>query len=379
VNPNPHERTQNERLAIEWLVERVCNARVFCRPENQALTWIAKAQTMRNGVCNKAIKGGAGCYSERNLQYGIHGRCRKGKTEFPGLLARKVVYVAGGYPKGGLNPDGTGLTPSYAIDFDVLRTFLPSGVDATPKGEPSTNEKGEPKDAQKGEPSAPNETEKGAHVQTSISSLHHNVASSSPHNFPSKSHFTPDDSDGSPTANEQPRTVLHPVPLTQAPAGNLPSIQPISKDGRQEGVPTFAGEEQCADEPISAQDRRRQRKSYAIEKAVEFRDLPQSVKDDVKRVRKQCRIDWDYYRTHEDDGTMIDNDGDYRLPVFPSPKADSQLKLAKKCGAYTDAQILGAWKKFANRPQGFDGLDFPWSNFFLEFDDYVEVEVGVPS
>lgn len=183
-------------------------------------------------------------------------------------------------------------------------------------------------------------------------------------------------------ANEQSHDLLHAVLPKQQAAGHR-SIHPTNWKEGKEGLDSLresALEEQIEDEelePVTAQDRRRLQQSYAIEKATEFRNLPQYVRDEVKGLRQKFRVEWDYWRTHDEDGALIDDESDYRLPVFPSPKADSQLKLAKMLPTYTESQIVSAWKKFVNRPQGFDGLDFPWSNFFLEFDDYVEAEEPV--
>jgi hypothetical protein len=121
--------------------------------EQQALLFIADAQTMQNGVCSQSITRHATGYgyNVRAIQYGIHGRRRNGKLEFPGLLARKIVFLVGGYPHGGKAPGGPGLTPAYAVDLDVLLTFIPEAdYDSSeppekgePLGEPSP-EKGEP-------------------------------------------------------------------------------------------------------------------------------------------------------------------------------------------------------------------------------------------
>jgi hypothetical protein len=175
-------------------------------------------------------------------------------------------------------------------------------------------------------------------------------------------------------------------PTEAAPAGNLPS-NPTT--GRKEGtLRAPSGEKQQADiefsiDPVTEETPRQvqqaSQQEYAINKAQAFRKLPKSIRDQVKHLRDRCRVDWDYWRTHDEDGealTITDED-DYRFSAFPPPKSDHLLKLAELLGTYTESQILGAWKKFLNRPYEIDGLCAVWANFFLEFDDYVEVEPTV--
>jgi len=115
--------TKDERWQIKRLAARV---RGLYRTEKQALAFIAETQTMQNGVCSKALTNGEDFgYHRKSMQRGIHGRQRNGKVEYPGLLTRGIVHVTGGHPKGGRAPGGVGLTPAYAINVDVLLSFIP--------------------------------------------------------------------------------------------------------------------------------------------------------------------------------------------------------------------------------------------------------------
>ncbi len=163
-------------------------------------------------------------------------------------------------------------------------------------------------------------------------------------------------------ANDQPSAsdILF---FSSNPKGTSPSSQPNPLDGRNGTEETnFALEEQHSD-PIDAETRRRLRQSYAIEKATEFRALPQELRDAVNRLRQICRQVWEFENTDID-------------VTFPSPKKNHQLNLAEMLVTYSESQIVDAWRKFVNRPQGFGGLGAIWGNFFLEFHDYVEIETG---
>jgi hypothetical protein len=166
----------------------------------------------------------------------------------------------------------------------------------------------------------------------------------------------------------------------QPPAGHLPSVQ--TTGGQAGTLREPAGDEQHADvdfeiDPMTPetakQAKKQSQKEYAIEQSKKFRALPQQVQDQVNRLRQRCRAEWDYWSTHDRLGDAIMDEEDYRLPVFPSPKSGDLLKLVELLERYTESQILGAWKKFLNRAKGFDELIAVWANFFLEFDDYVEV------
>lgn len=158
--------TKDERYGICRLARR---ARGLYRAEKQALAFIAETQTMQNGVCRKALKSGEDYgYSKRALQWGIHGKHRNGKLEFPGLLARRIVYVAGGYPKGGLAPGGQGLTPEYAINLEALMTFIPEVDDSPePTEPPEPSKMGETRDETMGETSPEKGETKGVQAHTS--------------------------------------------------------------------------------------------------------------------------------------------------------------------------------------------------------------------
>lgn len=133
--------TKEERYRIKRLADRV---RGLYRSEQQALHFIAEAQTMEKGVCSKSLKKHAADfgYTVKALQRGIHGSHRKGKLEYPGLLARRIAYVAGGYPHGGLAPGGAGLTPDYAINIEVMLTYIPE-VDEPPEPPEKGDTKGD--------------------------------------------------------------------------------------------------------------------------------------------------------------------------------------------------------------------------------------------
>lgn len=152
-------RDKSERYRILNAAKR---ARGLYTAEKQALVFVADAQTMQEGVCRKALKGGADYgYSTRTVQWGLHGRRRDSKTEYPGLIARKIVSASGNL-KGGRAPGGIGLPVTYTIDFDVLLTFVPEiddpdpndDNDASVKGEPNGEPKSEPNDEPLGEPSS---------------------------------------------------------------------------------------------------------------------------------------------------------------------------------------------------------------------------------
>jgi hypothetical protein len=169
-----------------------------------------------------------------------------------------------------------------------------------------------------------------------------------------------------------------------SPAGNLPSTPTPS--GGMAGSLRDSREEQHAEIDVSVapmteetprQIQKASQKDYAIDKAKEFRKLPQSIRNQVSRLRKRCRDEWDYHSSHDRLGDAITDEEDYRLPVFPAPKSGDLLKLVELLKTCTESQILGAWKKFLNRAKGFDELIAVWANFFLEFDDYVEVKQTV--
>jgi len=359
--------TKDERYQLKRLAAR---GRGLHRPEKQALAWIADVQTMQDGVCRKTLTSAEDLgYDRKSIQRGIHGKRRNGRIEYPGLLVRGIVSVSG-YVNGGRAPGGRGLTPAYVINRDVLLTYIPGVEDDAP----TTPMKGDTKVDTYMDTSAKKVDTYVDLMPTSslssfpnTSSLRHPVAAATSNQGDSTAQRRRDT-----VTQQHPQAVL-PKP---APAGLLPSNPPNQLEDRKEGVNDSALDEQIFDEPepISAQDKSRMRKEYAIEKATQFRHLPPSVRQTVATVRRKCRLEWDYYRTHDEYGDAIDDEGDYRLTVFPSPKADSQLKLAVLCKTYTASQIVGAWKKFLNRPQGFNGLALPWPNFFLEFDDYVEAE-----
>jgi hypothetical protein len=167
MNPNPYERTMDERLRVHRNAKK---ARGLHKTEQQTLLFIADAAIKRRGVCSQSLRSHVGDYgySRRSLQYGLRGRMsreRKGEWEYIGLLARGIVYLAGGHPKGGRNAGGVGLVPEYAINFDVLLQYVP---ESTPpeKGAP---DKGAPK-PDKGAPDKGAPTDKGAlgHPSTTL-------------------------------------------------------------------------------------------------------------------------------------------------------------------------------------------------------------------
>jgi len=144
---------------------------------------------MQNGVCSKALKSGEDFgYCRRNLQWGIHGKHRNGKLEYPGLLARGIISVTG-YVKGGRAPGGDGLTPTYTINREVLLNYIPEVDDGpeppesseSPSSEPVTSpnspKKDETLDKTKGETFKKNGETKGVHAPPSSLS-----SSLTPHN-----------------------------------------------------------------------------------------------------------------------------------------------------------------------------------------------------
>ncbi|HXQ26781.1 MAG TPA: hypothetical protein VN822_10270, partial [Candidatus Acidoferrales bacterium] len=355
-------RTKDERYELKRLAAR---ARGLYRSEKQALAWLADVQTMQNGVCRKALKSGEDLgYHRKSIQRGIHGKRRNGKIEYPGLLARGIVSVSE-YVNGGRAPGGSGLTPAYVINRDALLTYIPD-VEDDPPTTPMKVDTYVDTPAKKVDTYVDLMPTSSLRSSPNKSSLRHPVAAATSNQGDSPARQRNDSLHD--TATQQHPHAVRPKPA--APAGNLPSNQ---LEGRQDGFVNDSAldEQRDESEPICAQAKRRMRQSYAIAKATQFRDLPTFVRQTVATVRQKCRLEWDYYRTHDEDGTVL-GEGDYRLSVFPSPKADSQLELAKQLLTYTPSQLVNAWKKFVNRPLGFDGLEFPWRNFFLEFDDYVE-------
>jgi hypothetical protein len=178
MNPNHSERTKDERWEIRRLAKRV---RGLYTAEQQALNFVAEAQTQSRGVCSQSIKRHAADYgyNDRHIQWGLHGRRRNGKWEYVGLISRGIVYVAGGYPKGGRAPGGAGLTPDYAINVEAMMKFIPEVDDETPKNpDPSeTPEKGEPLDEPLGEPSEKKGEPLGDLMRTSCISFVFNPSS----------------------------------------------------------------------------------------------------------------------------------------------------------------------------------------------------------
>jgi len=181
--------------------------------------------------------------------------------------------------------------------------------------------------------------------------------------------------DSAPDATASPDTPAvkspHAVRHQQQPAGR-PSNQTA---GRQEGFEDALDEQM--DEPETAQHKRQVRvesqREYAEIKSKQFRKKPKAVRDTVSQIRKQCRLEWDYARTHDEDGTVLDTDEYRDMPVFPSPKEGDLLKITEKLETpYTAPQIVGAWKKFVRRPAGFNDMYAIWANFFREFEDCVE-------
>ena len=166
--------SKDERYRIARLAKRV---RGLYSAEQQSLHFVAEAQTMERGVCSQALKRHAADYgyNKRHLQCGIHGRRRNGKLEYPGLLARGIVFVVGGYPKGGLAPGGQGLTPDYAINLEVMMTFIPEIDDEYPNPPASPNpsepvetpQKGDTMGEPKGEPFSRKGEPKGELMPTS--------------------------------------------------------------------------------------------------------------------------------------------------------------------------------------------------------------------
>src|SRR5579872_5649321 len=107
MNPNHAERTKAERWEVRRLAKRV---RGLYTAEQQALNFVAEAQTQSRGVCSQSIREHAADYGylNRNIQWGLHGKKLKGKPVYPGLLVRGIVYLAGGYPSGGRAAGGAG-------------------------------------------------------------------------------------------------------------------------------------------------------------------------------------------------------------------------------------------------------------------------------
>jgi len=131
--------TKDERYEIYRLSKR---ARGLYTAEKQALVFVGDAQTMQDGVCRKALKSAEDLgFCARQIRFGLHGRRRNGKNEFPGLIARGIVSAVS-HEKGGRAPGGHGLPAVYAIDRDVLLKYVPE-IDYfpekdEPKAEPSS-------------------------------------------------------------------------------------------------------------------------------------------------------------------------------------------------------------------------------------------------
>jgi hypothetical protein len=132
-------------------------------------------------------------------------------------------------------------------------------------------------------------------------------------------------------------------------------------------------------EDTAQQVQQESQRERAIANAAAYRELPQEVRDQVKRLSQRCREDWNYWRVHDRAGDAIEitEESDYRLPEFEVPKAVHQLQLAELLKTYTESQILGAWKTFINRSDGFDGLYYIWANFVRECEYYIAVKQPV--
>jgi hypothetical protein len=128
------------------------------------------------------------------------------------------------------------------------------------------------------------------------------------------------------------------------------------------------------DEPMDAQTKRRIRQSYAVAAKTDWNSLPQTVKDRVNAVVKKCALSWEHSAAFTEDGEPI-ADEDRELPPFEKPEANHKLKIAQFLDGHTDSEFFGAWKKFLNRPRGFEGLSFVWANFVGGDDNPGELEI----
>ncbi len=139
------QRTAKDRFRVKRLARKVAG---LYRPEQKALTFIADVQTMRDGLCSQSLESVEEMgYSRKEVQRGLHGRNRGTRQEYPGLLSRGIVYAIGD-TKGGRAPGGRGIPTEYAIDEDVLLSYLsdappPEKVD--PKADPKVDSYLDPK------------------------------------------------------------------------------------------------------------------------------------------------------------------------------------------------------------------------------------------
>lgn len=140
--------TKDERYEIYRLAKR---ARGLYIAEKQALVFVGDAQTMQDGVCRKALKNAEELgFGARQIRFGLRGRKRNGRTEFPGLIARGIVSAVSN-EKGGRAPGGQGLPAVYSINRDVLLKFVPE-IDCLPEKDEPKAEPSSKKDEPLGEP-----------------------------------------------------------------------------------------------------------------------------------------------------------------------------------------------------------------------------------
>jgi hypothetical protein len=248
--------TKEERWNIYRLTKRARGG--LYKAEKQALDFIGEAQTMQEGVCRKALKSCEDSgFGVREIQWGIHGKRRNGKLEFPGLIARGIVS-ASGYTKGGRAPGGKGLAVTYTINQDVLLTFIPETDDDDPPTE---------KDETLGETKGETSSKKG---ETYPDLIHTSSSSSSLGSSPSPARQHGENSVPSPSAGEES------FDLVDTQTRNLVVVAARSKPNsktRAEKIDTVSPEDSCDQIIADSQARRLERKASDNEIYREYRKV----------------------------------------------------------------------------------------------------------
>jgi 5S rRNA maturation endonuclease (ribonuclease M5) len=205
------------------------------------------------------------------------------------------------------------------------------------------------------------------------------------------------------SASDSPHSAINSPLSHDAAASIAPSTTPIASYSRATAPPNHPSspaegglvsvnedesETQFDIEPSPAElaweQRRRDkqdRKSYAVDKSIEWREQPKVVRDRVMAVVKRYEHEWEHWATYSEDGSKLESrresdNTDGIIGSFPVPSDAYKIRLALKLEKYTDEQAIQTWVKFLRRPQGFDGLidATPWTLFLGNSDEF-EVRV----
>ena len=169
--------------------------------------------------------------------------------------------------------------------------------------------------------------------------------------------------------------------------GGDPSVQPNRREGRLDHPLSVKENDEVAESAIdfavddehpmpsavemAAEERRRSKQDYAIDKSKEWRKVPKDIRDRVKALVKKMESEWEHWATHDEDGE-IPSDEKRKAGSF-CPSDEHLLMLAGLLQTYTDFQVLRAWNKYLLRTQGFDGVLYPIA-LFIKHDFAILVE-----